>query len=183
MTNDLKAADLFPTMKGPNGEYYGGALLFRDLLRNCDAGVCSTEEFCAHLRALTKKRGLNGLRKRIATSKEIKAIIKGGINNAALDFSNLPLRSGVSVNSVLGKTPLLLFLLCEADFFTQGRRLGPVGSILYADVFYRALARDVKSVGPRDANWEAVCENAARRLMGDPPPRFIDLAHRIIGLG
>ena len=69
---------------------------------------------------------------------------------------------------VANDPPMLLYALIEADEGpAQGRRLGPLASIIFAETFRRAIYRRRGLVGRRTADWEEQVARWARKAFED----------------
>lgn len=154
-----------PYTKPPYSDKAG--LLFRDLLRAASAEVCSATDLIRHLKKQHVKHA--SLKKIIAKIDDawVNQIAEENLNDLlakpAYEFAEFEF-SKADINKVCAHPPLLFFALAEARSEGQnnGQRLGPLTSILFAEVFFRALDQspaigscDAEDAKEQTINWAA----------------------------
>jgi hypothetical protein len=126
----------------------GDTLAYLDLLRTIAAPVLRVDRLRAHLDTACQREGFpEGCRARIADAAAADAAVRAFASRRTKPFSTgtpLPPRlDDTLLNELCSNPPLGLFILIEANSGPgQGRHLGPLGSILLAETFFRILDDD-----------------------------------------
>ena len=78
--------------------------------------------------------------------------------------------SAEEIASLTRDPPLGFFILMEAATVEDGTRLGPVGSVIVAEVFFRALSESEQMFAGTFADGESVDSLARAVFGGEVPP-------------
>ena len=178
--------DDFPVEDDPAAR----GLLLHDLIRSADAMLPSSSDFCDYVRdvvgnsahqdgekkfLLSLIPGSDDVKKEVALW--LDELIKKSDAEDGLDPEN-------DVTAIVEQCPLLIYLIIEAESQDcNGERLGPVASILFAEVFFRALYRE-----GAHAEWddevrlyaeELFAGTSAPQASGTLPVNMRDLIDRV----
>lgn len=166
MSATLVSNDLFQDAKDPvwrQGD--SGGLAYRDLLRGSETGLRSVNSILALLpRSVADASPLvrGGVADPTSIVEWLKADPSGDDPKAVDDY----------INCIAADIPILLFVMAEAaqtalpaEGIGPGECLGPVGSIILAEFFFREYWRTYALI---EADEEA--QEAAQRIFGDAAP-------------
>ena len=138
---DTKLVEPLATLKDFQGETLPGAsgsLAARNLLRGY------------LLRMPTGQAVARALRRKLAGVRDIPVLKRGEINAGAASQEQARV---LEEAGFLDRTPLWYYVLAEAAALGNGRRLGPVGGTLVAEVLVGLVRRSPDSI-LRAHNWE-----------------------------
>ena len=137
-----------------------GGLLYRDLFRGASAGFLSIGQIA------------QGLKSELNDQKDAGILIERGADFFDDDKRREITRRGLklisapsNLDSMIENPPLLFYVLCEAEFgVSNGSRLGFLGSVLIAEVFFRALSRAYPVVPQAAEDWATQIEEIAKEV-------------------
>ncbi|MEM7225183.1 MAG: hypothetical protein AAF495_19550 [Pseudomonadota bacterium] len=160
-----------------------GGLLLRDMVRGQAAKLWSVDGLCDLIQGrlgsgdpgmpnLPSLPGKAGRTKNICAA--LKSLSDVAEHELGLDEN---LRINESDTSRLKQDPpLFLYVLVESQMGpSKGTRLGPLGSIIMGEVFFRAMSRHPDVVGPRVARWERKVAQVAEGVLPFVPTSMSDL--------
>lgn len=168
---------------------FAGGLQFRDFIRGAASNVCSVSEIVASLKDVLEKRKTT---KRLVLQDlfdetQRQTLIDRGLQTLSsesdLTATGIPDEWKEGMERIRKDPPLLLYALMEAqEGPSEGRYLGPLTSILFAEVFFRALHRERGYVDDHTAQWEQMSRRWAEKAFeseGGPPQTMTALINAV----
>ena len=117
----------FPNEDGPDGASLPGGLVYRDLVRAEEEGLLTPYALAGHLSAIKGAKF-----DAEAYVKDIREKLVGWLSASGF--------APEDIMELAGAPPLTLFILIEAwSGPAEGRKLGPIGSLVLGEVFFRNL--------------------------------------------
>jgi hypothetical protein len=103
------------------------------------------------LRMPTGQAVAGALQQKLQGVRDIPVLTKAQIRNAAASDKQ---REVLQASGFDERTPLWYYILAEAEFLRDGRRLGPVGSTIVAEVLIGLVRRSPDSILAPGINWK-----------------------------
>lgn len=123
----------FPNNDGPDGKPLPGGLIYRDMVRGEEEGLMTPLALAYRLKPLMG----SGFDPEVYV-KDVTNEVVGWLSGAGF--------SPEEILELAGTPPLTLFVLMEAWFGSaKGCRLGPIGSLIVGEVFFRARSETLET--------------------------------------
>jgi hypothetical protein len=126
-----------------NGQTAAAGVVFRDLLRGEDMGVMRPADFAALVQGRESPLAGIGCLQNLLDPVLREAVVRQGLT--ALDTEGL--LGPRQIDELAKAPPLLLYLMLEAQDCADGRTLGPLGSVLFAEAFRKVFQDGKRTVG------------------------------------